>query len=171
MKNTCSKQWNPHGTGLLYEDFPFPIFYIDDDIELTKIKNCFEKFNNFTFSEHKDRSLCSLELNSFMIATSNSPTCIRRTASVKTFNPVRFCDALGDENIWSSLFPIANTSEITLKNNMNYIILAARADTTSLFFDVKQGAESPVTGIVTLLTTAKLLKKMLPDYDKYSKFN
>lgn len=45
--------------------------------------------------------------------------------------------------------------------DFEYIVVAARLDTTSLF-EKTAGAESPVTGVITLLTVAKLLKEMLP---------
>lgn len=51
-----------------------------------------------------------------------------------------------------------NTKPIT---DFEYIVVAAQLDTTSLF-EKTAGAEHPVTGAVTLLTVAKLLKEMLP---------
>lgn len=79
LENTCSKNstWNPYGTGILYRDIPFPIFYVENEEEIEKMRKCFEKFNNFDYDNHKDRSLCSLELKSFMYATTNSQTCRR----------------------------------------------------------------------------------------------
>lgn len=77
--NTCNNQfvWNPHGTGLLFADIPFPVFYIEKDKEVLKIKECFQHFNNYSYDSQEDRSLCSLELKSFMFATTNTPTCRR----------------------------------------------------------------------------------------------
>lgn len=96
----------------------------------------------------------------------------RRSNIVTNFNPVKFCDPIGDENAWSSLFPVANTTEIKLSNKMKYIIIAARLDSTSLFLDVVPGAVNPVTSIVTLLATAKLLKDMfkIEGYKGYGKY-
>lgn len=85
IDGTCKKEsvWNPWGTGLLYFDIPFPIFYVERTEDVGLIRECFVKFNNYSYQEHADRSLCSLELNSFMYATTNSPTCIRFVAFQK----------------------------------------------------------------------------------------
>lgn len=79
LKDTCDMKspWNPFGTGILYMDIPFPIFYVESELEISKMKNCFQKFNNFSYNSQNDRSLCSLELGAFMYATTNTPTCIR----------------------------------------------------------------------------------------------
>lgn len=82
IPNTCSKDnekemWNPYGTGLMFEDIKFPIFYIDDFNEIQTAKDCFQKFNNFSYETQRDRSLCSVQMNSFMYAAKNTPTCVR----------------------------------------------------------------------------------------------
>lgn len=173
VPNTCSKDerhgmWNPEGTGLIFEDMRFPIFYVDDFNEIQAAKDCFQKFNNFSFETQKDRPLCSVQLNSFMYGAKNTPTCIRRSNIVTNLNPMRVCDPLGDKNVWATLFPLSEynnkTEEVKPILGQKYIIISARSDTASLF-DRTSGAESPVTGVVTLLTTAKILKKMLPKND------
>ncbi|KAJ8967043.1 hypothetical protein NQ314_003160 [Rhamnusium bicolor] len=155
LEGTCEKNsiWNPHGTGLLYADIPFPVFYIESEEEIAKMRTCFEKFNNFSYDGHADRSLCSLELKSFMYATTNTETC-RRTMR-------------RDNNIWATLYPLVkvlNKNETELLRDYKYIVIAARMDTTSMF-ERTSGANSPVTGIVTLLYTAKLLKSILKEAD------
>lgn len=79
MNGSCNDKspWNPFGTGMLYMDIPFPIFYVENEMEIFKMKNCFEKFNNHSYDAQNVRSLCSLELGAFMYATTNTPTCIR----------------------------------------------------------------------------------------------
>lgn len=89
----------------------------------------------------------------------------RRSNIVTNLNPVKLCDPLGDSNVWSTLFPLAEGPENNTKpiKDFKYVLVAARLDTTSLF-EKTVGAESPITGIVTLLTVAKLLKEMLPTW-------
>ncbi|KAJ8921173.1 hypothetical protein NQ315_013645 [Exocentrus adspersus] len=169
VENTCGSDslWNPHGTGLLYRDIPFPIFYVESEDEITKIRKCFDKFNNFDRDNQKDRSLCSLELKSFMYATTNSQTCRRRSNIVTNLNPITFCDPLGDNNIWAALYPLVEgpqRNETEPVRDFKYIVIAARMDTTSMF-EKTAGANSPVTGIITLLHTAKLLKSLLKQED------
>nr|XP_023018628.1 nicastrin [Leptinotarsa decemlineata] len=166
IADTCSSKgsiWNPYGTGLLYADIPFPIFYLENEDEVMKIKKCFEKFNNFSYNTQVDRSLCSLELKAFMYATTNTQTCRRRSNIASNMNPMKFCDPLGDSNIWASLHPLVEgpkRNETKPIRDTSYIVVAARMDTTSMF-DRTSGANSPITGIVTLLTIAKYLKQIL----------
>lgn len=169
LNDTCTKDWNPFGTGLNYQDFPFPIFFVRDEADVVKIRNCFEKFNNFSFEEHNERSLCALEIKAFMFATTDTPTCLRRSNSFLNVNPVKFCDPLAGDNIWASLFPIADENK-TKSEQQKFVILAARTDTTSLFYELMPGASNPITGVVALLSTAKLLKRMFEGKNqKYSK--
>ncbi|XP_017774450.1 PREDICTED: nicastrin [Nicrophorus vespilloides] len=162
LDGTCTKSWNEYGTGLLLEDLSIPIFYLNLSEDVKMIKDCFIKFNNFSYETHQDRSLCALELSSFMFAAINTPTCIRRGSNANfNFNTVKFCDALGDQNVWATLFPIAQT------NSLKYVVVSARMDSSSMFSDLVPGAASPVSGLVTLLSTAQVLKRMVPKYEDY----
>ncbi|VEN39545.1 unnamed protein product [Callosobruchus maculatus] len=168
IDGTCRKDsmWNPHGTALLFADIPFPIFYLEEEEEVWKIRDCFKKFNDFHYEAQSDRPLCSLELKSFMYATIDTPTCKRRSSIMTNLNPVKFCDPLGDSNIWASLYPLVEGSrnETVPLRNYKYIVVSARMDTTSMF-EKTVGGNSPVTGIVTLLTVAKYLKGILKQED------
>jgi len=70
-----------------------------------------------------------------------------------SFFIVRFCDPLGGNNIWSTLYPRFKAEE----RNRSVVVVAARLDGTSMFDGLVPGAMSPVSGIVTLLMTAKIL--------------
>ncbi|KAK5638132.1 hypothetical protein RI129_012427 [Pyrocoelia pectoralis] len=162
LDNTCDIAWNPEGTGLLYRDLPFPIHYVNDD-DLHKMKQCFTTFNNYSYETHSKRSLCSIELDAFMFATTNTPTCRRRSHLKTNLNPVKFCDPLGGENVWSTLFPMDDNRP----SSKTFVVLAARLDTTTLFQSVFPGAVSPITSLVTFLSTADYLKRMVRDVDNY----
>lgn len=77
LEGTCDVNWNTHGTDLLNFDFGYPVFYIINNTEIEDIKNCYNTFNNFSLESHYERSLCSLELNFFMYAVIDTPTCLR----------------------------------------------------------------------------------------------
>lgn len=171
LDGTCAKNWNEYGTGLNYVDFPFPIFFARDDNDVVKIRDCFVKFNNFSYEQHSERSLCAIEIKSFMFAATSTPVCLRRSNSILNVNPVKFCDPLAGDNVWASLFPIAEENQTRNDDSQKFIILAARTDTTSLFYELMPGASNPITGIVSLLSTAKLLKMMFQhrENQKFSK--
>lgn len=157
-EQTCNKEepWNPHGTSLMQVDWGFPIFQVGDDGNISVLYECYLKHNAHNREEQEYRSLCALEMNSFMLAAVDSETCIRRSSSTTLINRIRFCDALGDRNIWSTLYP--RYKEET-KNSTVYIV-AARLDGTSMFDGLVPGAMSPVAGIVTLLMTARVLSSI-----------
>lgn len=70
--------------------------------------------------------------------------------------PVHYCDPLGGDNIWSTLYPRLKAE----KMNRTVVVVAARLDGTSMFDGLVPGAMSPVSGIVTLLMTAKILSSI-----------
>ncbi|CAH0548545.1 unnamed protein product [Brassicogethes aeneus] len=164
LKNTCGDGnpiWNKHGTGLLFNNIPFPLFFIDSDEDVKKIKDCFQKFNNHSFETQNERTLCSLQLKSFMFGATSTPTCQRRSNKQTNIIPVKFCDPLGDYNIWSSLYPVTDKDKNPIQN-ASYIVISAKMDTTSMF-EKTAGAQSPITGLVTLLGVSKYLKTILPE--------
>ncbi|KAB0791007.1 hypothetical protein PPYR_02807 [Photinus pyralis] len=162
VDKTCNTAWNPDGSGILYQDLPFPVHYVNDD-DLDRMKACFSKFNNYSYETHSKRSLCSVELDAFMFASTNTPTCRRRSQSKTNLNPVKFCDPLGGENVWSTLFPMDDERA----RSKSFVALAARLDTTSLFNGVFPGAASPIASLVTFLSTADYLKRMVRDVHNY----
>ena len=50
------------------------------------MKQCYQKHNAHNKDEQLDRSLCALELNSFMSAAVDSETCIRRSSATTMLN-------------------------------------------------------------------------------------
>ncbi|XP_065351509.1 nicastrin [Cloeon dipterum] len=155
-KQLCSdsKPWNPKGSSLLQVDWGFPIFYVHNDTSIKNITDCYVKHN----SEREGmttRSLCAMEMQAFMIAAKDSETCIRRSNMINNLNPMRYCDPMGDRNVWATLFA-RDASE----QEKSVIVLAARLDTTSMFDGEAPGAVSTVTGLVTALATYGLLSDM-----------
>ncbi|XP_023713100.1 nicastrin isoform X3 [Cryptotermes secundus] len=172
IEQTCnnSQPWNPHGTGLMFIDWGFPIFHIEDGDSISKLYQCYQKHNAYHRDEQRDQSLCALEMNSFMIAAVDSKTCMRRSAATTILNYVHYCDPLGGDNIWSTLYPRLKAE----KMNRTVVVVAARLDGTSMFDGLVPGAMSPVSGIVTLLMTAKILASIaqnLSDIDGHQDNN
>lgn len=77
IEESCNQPWNKYGTNILNYDLPFPVYYVDNADDLGKIRDCFSKFNNFSYETQHKRSLCAIELDSFMYAAVNTPTCMR----------------------------------------------------------------------------------------------
>ncbi|XP_011297726.1 nicastrin [Fopius arisanus] len=141
------KPWNPQGNNLLYEDWPFPMFYVENDTLLQEMRTCYTKHNAHDRESQRSRSLCALEMQSFMSSAVDSETCIRRNNLILYMNPTRFCDPLGDRNIHWPLSPLKSS-----KDSVTLVI--ARLDANSMFDTVAPGANSAVTALVTLLAIA-----------------
>lgn len=153
----CKKQsWNPQNgaSGLIFQSFPFPIFLMEDEDTVQRMKNCYESFNK-PISNGVQRSwpLCSVELKIQMNAAVSTPKCMARNR-IHTMSTVSFCDPLTSRNVFSSLFPKTNSSLI---KDASTIIISAHLDSFSLFDDISPGADSVVSGLVTLLSIAQTL--------------
>ncbi|XP_047523406.1 nicastrin [Pieris napi] len=166
--STCSSSgetvWNTKGTGLLRKDIPFPIFFVPDSKtdEIEKIEKCYNRYN-LDKSNQVGVPLCSVQLHSFMYAAVNTAVCLRRSASSAFLTPTKVCDPLGDYNVYYSLFPRAQENE-TERKPVTFV--TARIDSASIFDGVSPGAASSVVGMVTLISTAATLSKMIPVADE-----
>lgn len=154
--NQSESTWNPFGTGLLHENFPFPIIYVKDPKQVDKLIKCYQDFNSYDMKNQHRRRLCSIQIKSFMSAALNSEVCIRRTKYTNNMNPQRYCDPLQSKNIWSTLFPRPSNNR-----SEPLIMVAARIDTTSMFDGLGAGALDSVVPAVTLMTIAHTLGQLL----------
>lgn len=158
-----SDVWNPAGQNLLFQDWGFPIFLVEDS-QTTDflIEDCFEKHNKITENRTKlDWPLCSVELKSNMYAARDSETCVRRSNLQNNITPVKVCDQLSDYNVYYFLEPrngTKGTEKVVQKDN-SVIVVTARLDALSLFDQTEVGFDSPTTGIVALMSAARLLKQ------------
>ncbi|XP_017848718.1 nicastrin isoform X2 [Drosophila busckii] len=159
--------WNRWGTGLLHEDFPFPIYYIADGEEIAKLVNCFEKFNNFDYESHVLRSLCAVEVKSFMSAAVNTEVCMRRTNFINNLGGTKYCDPLEGRNVYATLYPRNPSDQLnadaarTINANEKFIIVSCHLDTTSMFDGVGLGAVDSLLSLATLIQVAHMLHLLL----------
>lgn len=181
--NQANSTWNPFGTGLLHENFPFPIIYVKDEEKVRNLTECYHKFNANDKKNQHTRRLCSIQIKSFMSAAVNSAVCTRRTRYMNNMNPQRYCDPMQSKNIYATLFarPIDERAETeadaehrskrsTDKTDEEFIMVAARIDTTSMFDGIGLGAMDSIVPAVTLMSTAHTLSKLL-DTGTKSKLN
>ncbi|KAH8383225.1 hypothetical protein KR009_007484 [Drosophila setifemur] len=160
-----ANSWNPWGTGLLHEDFPFPIYYIADRKEFVKLEECFEKFNNHDYETHALRSLCAVEVKSFMSAAVNTEVCMRRTNFINNLGGSKYCDPLEGRNVFATVYP-RNDSLVdgveTIHTNEKFILVSSRLDTVSMFDGVGLGAMDSLMGLAVFTQVADLLRQLLP---------
>ncbi|XP_076004501.1 nicastrin [Genypterus blacodes] len=157
--------WNPLGNGLSYEEFDFPIFSMKDDNDTQVIRQCYFDHNRVVNGSGPQYPLCAMELYSHMFAVTDTATCMRRNyihLLNLSLNPEMVCDPLGDFNVWSSTRPLNNTAK-GHKTGESVVIAAARLDSRSFFFEVAPGADSGVSGFVTLLAAAHALRSIVQE--------
>lgn len=154
--------WNPFGSGLLQENFDIPIIFLSKQKEVEKVIKCYKDFNQDRPGQ-AERSLCSIEINSFMSAAGNSEICIRRTEIFKVLNQVHYCDPLQGKNIYGTLLPraIVEPENRTADKNEKIILITARLDTTSNFDGLGLGAMDSLSSVATLFTTGHFLRKII----------
>lgn len=164
--------WNPFGSGLLQENFDIPIIFLSNEDEAEKVIKCFNDFNK-DLQGQKERSLCSIEINSFMSAAANSEVCMRRNEQSKALNQVRYCDPLQGKNVYATLFPrpVVEPENRTVDKKEKIILITARLDTTSGFDGFSLGAMDSLASVATLFTTAHFLRKIIASNDLYEKNN
>ncbi len=133
--------WNRYGNGLMLEDFEIPIIFLRTKDEYQKVIDCFEKFNKELQGQER-RSLCSIEVNSFMAGAANSEICMRRSSANGFIRNFRLCDPLSGRNVYATLFPrdiVDNPNNRSIDKEEKIILVSARLDTTSLFDGVYPG--------------------------------
>ncbi|XP_017856051.1 PREDICTED: nicastrin [Drosophila arizonae] len=160
--SNVANTWNRWGTGLLHEDFPFPIYYIADPEEIDKLEECFNKFNNFDYESHSLRSLCAVEIKSFMSAAVNSEVCMRRTNFINNLGGSKYCDPLEGRNVYATLYPRTPTESFDVDATEKFIVVSCRLDTTSMFDGLGLGAMDSLQSLAILTQVAHMLHKLLP---------
>jgi nicastrin len=165
--------WNPFGTGLLLEDFQIPIYYLYSRNETQKVIDCFEKFNNHDYKSQNERSLCSVQIKTFMSAATNSEICVRRTNSNRNMAQTKYCDPLQGRNVYGTLFPrkTVNSVERTVDAKERFILVSTRIDTTSMFDGFGLGAMDSLTSFATLVATAHYLRQITLELDNMANKN
>ncbi|KAF9941116.1 hypothetical protein BGZ67_005770 [Mortierella alpina] len=139
-------QWNPTGTGLLYEQFDFPIYALNTmDARNTMSYNAvmqaagINKFRGYT-----SYPLKALQFNAFMWAAQDTGACLRK----------KWCTPVGGASVWAT--PSTN---ISFTDNKPIVMVSAAIDSRSLFHDLTIGVESSLTGMVTVLAVAEALSR------------
>ncbi|XP_019164143.1 PREDICTED: nicastrin isoform X2 [Ipomoea nil] len=147
--NSGNFEWNPTGSGVMWEAYNFPVFLLSESSTLTlrevAIKN--EKRKNSYTSNVVDFDLVMQTTKS---GTRDSESCLRQQT----------CLPLGGYSVWSALPPINLSSE----KSRPVILAVASMDSSSFFRDRSIGADSPISGLISLLAAVDALSRV--DYSR-----
>ena len=154
----CSSNspWNPSGSNIMWQDWNFPIFYLENSTFSESLLDCFTSHNI-----PLKWPACSVQMTADMFASVNSGTCLRRS-ELFNLSPVRVCDPLGDENI--NYFVSPRHQDIKQEPDKSVLVVAAKMDALSLFDQLEVGFDSPTSGIVTLLSVAKTVSTNIKSF-------
>ncbi|KAG7986205.1 hypothetical protein I3843_03G069500 [Carya illinoinensis] len=138
-----SYEWNPIGSGIMWNAYDFPVFLLSESSTLTlqeaAIKN--EKSKKAYIA---DVAEFDLVMQTTKAGTHDSETCLKEET----------CLPLGGYSVWSSLPPINVSSSDQSKP---IILTMASMDSASFFRDKSLGADSPLSGLISLLAAIDAL--------------
>ncbi|XP_072977133.1 nicastrin [Typha angustifolia] len=141
-----SYEWNPAGSGIMWKRYNFPVFLLS--MESTSILREIAK-NNAKNSDAYPANVAEFDLvmQTTKVGTSDSESCLREQS----------CLPLGGFSVWSSLPPINISST---KPPKPILMTVASQDSASFFRDLSLGADSPISGLVALLTAVDALSSI-----------
>lgn len=136
-------QWNPNGSGAMWGTYNFPVFLLSQSstamLQEVAVKNEKRSKGSATHVAEFD-----VVMQTTKAGTRNSESCLKEET----------CLPLGGYSVWSALPPI----DTTLSTQSKPIILAVTSmDAASFFRDRSLGADSPVSGLITLLAAVDAL--------------
>ncbi|XP_026402891.1 nicastrin-like [Papaver somniferum] len=147
-------EWNPLGSSIMWSSYNFPIFLLDEDstVVLQKIADKNEK-NKQAYKV--DVAEFNLVMQTTKSGTHDSESCLKQQS----------CLPLGGYSVMSSLPPI----DVSSTQKPKSIVLAmASMDSASFFRDKSPGADSPLSGMISLVAAVDALSH-LGDLDELNK--
>ncbi|KAM0927258.1 hypothetical protein ACQ4PT_003316 [Festuca glaucescens] len=140
--SNVSQDWNPAGSGIMWKRYDFPAFLLSEESTQTlrQIADKNEKSNN---GYQANVAEFDLVMQTTKAETHDSESCLKAQS----------CLPLGGQSVWASLPPMSNAS----KHQKPVIMVVASQDSASFFRDRSLGADSPISGLIALLTAVDAL--------------
>uniref|UniRef100_A0A7N0TBR3 Nicastrin n=1 Tax=Kalanchoe fedtschenkoi TaxID=63787 RepID=A0A7N0TBR3_KALFE len=138
-------EWNPVGSGLMWRSFDFPVFLLSESSSVMLQEVAEEEGDK---DRRKDHTENVVELNVVMqttkAGTRDSGSCLREGS----------CLPLGGYSVWSSPSPVSTLGQKRL------VMAVASMDSASFFRDASIGAESSLSGMISLLAAVDALSHL-----------
>ncbi|AQK55162.1 Nicastrin-like precursor [Zea mays] len=138
-----SHDWNPAGSGIMWNKYNFPVFLLSEESTntLQKISEKNEKTGN---GYKANVAEFDLVMQTTKAQTHDSASCLKEQS----------CLPLGGHSVWTSLPPLNNGST---EHPKPLILAIASQDSASFFRDRSLGSDSPISGLIALLTAVDAL--------------
>lgn len=135
-----SYPWNPYGTGLAYDSFPFALILLSAVESSLMLRHANENEASVLNGNFPDRHI---EFKYKMYAEVNSIECLQNN----------LCLPLGGYSVWASL------GSEHVNGSLPAVVVTAAMDGFSLFHDAATAAEASMSGVVALLAAADALSR------------
>lgn len=139
-------EWNPLGSGIMWNKYDFPVFLLSQSstsiLQEVAMKNEKRKRAYSTNVAEFD-----LVMQTTKAGTHDSESCLKEET----------CLPLGGYSVWSALPPINVSSSIRSKP---IILTMASMDAASFFRGKSLGADSPISGLISLLAAVDALSRV-----------
>ncbi|KAK3155217.1 hypothetical protein QOZ80_2BG0200390 [Eleusine coracana subsp. coracana] len=144
--SNLSHNWNPAGSGIMWNRYDFPVFLLSEESTLT-LRKVAEKNEKTTNGYQPNVAEFDLVMQTTKSQTHDSASCLKEQT----------CLPLGGHSVWASLPPIKNASA---EHQKPIILTIASQDASSFFRDRSLGADSPISGLIALLTAVDALSHL-----------
>ncbi|KAL7254787.1 hypothetical protein ACSBR1_009018 [Camellia fascicularis] len=141
-----SYQWNPIGSGIMWSNYNFPVFLLSESSTLT-LKEAAIKNDGNKKGYTADVAEFDVIMQTTKVGTRDSESCLKEET----------CLPLGGYSVWSALPPIKTLSS---ESSKRIILTVASMDSASFFRDKSLGADSPISGLISLLVAVDALSRV-----------
>ncbi|MCO5593528.1 hypothetical protein L7F22_047542 [Adiantum nelumboides] len=145
--------WNPPGSGIINKRFNFPVYLLSDTSTATLQEAALGNAQK-SFKYPINVAEFDVVMQTTKVGTSTSVSCLVGSS----------CLPLGGYSVWSALPPVKASSSL----NKQIVMAIASMDSASFFRDRTLGADSPLSGLLTLLAAVDVLSN-IPDPDSWDK--
>ncbi|KAJ9564606.1 hypothetical protein OSB04_000572 [Centaurea solstitialis] len=146
--------WNPTGSGSMWRPYNFPVFLLSESSTQT-LQEIAAKNENKKETYAADVTEFDLVMQTTKAGTRDSESCLREGS----------CLPLGGYSVWSAL-PTTNVSASSSEKPV--VLTVASMDSASFFRDKSLGADSPISGMISLLAAVDALSR-IEDLDTLAK--
>ncbi|KAL6959619.1 hypothetical protein U1Q18_039773, partial [Sarracenia purpurea var. burkii] len=136
-------QWNPIGSGMMWNNYNFPSFLLSNTSTST-LKEAAIKNEENKKAYTADVAEFDLVMQTTKAGTHDSESCLKEAT----------CLPLGGYSVWSAIPPI---NKLSSESSKRIILAVSSMDSASFFRDKNLGADSPISGLITLLVAVDAL--------------
>ncbi|XVF24636.1 hypothetical protein REPUB_Repub13aG0144200 [Reevesia pubescens] len=138
-----SYEWNPIGSGIMWKSYNFPVFLLSESSTST-LQEIAMKNEKTKKAYNTNVAEFDVVMQTTKVGTHDSESCLKEET----------CLPLGGYSVWSAVPPINNSSS---NQSKPIILTVASMDAASFFRDKSLGADSPISGLISLLAAADAL--------------